>query len=72
MPAAAPAAAATTARFTPAPVLSLLLDILACNDNSANPVDDGCWLAGLVAALGQCKLASVADLAKVTIAGWGN
>jgi hypothetical protein len=24
-----------------------------------------------VAALGQCKLASVADLAKVTVASWG-
>jgi hypothetical protein len=49
----------------------MLLDMLACNDNSANPIDDGYWLAGLVAALGQCKLATVADLARVSqAAGW--
>jgi len=51
--------------LTPAPVLDVLLDMLSCNDNSANPVDDGYWLAGLVAALGQLRLASVADLARV-------
>jgi hypothetical protein len=47
----------------------MLLDMLACNDNSANPVDDGYWLTGLVAALGQCKLATVDDLARVSPGG---
>jgi hypothetical protein len=46
-------------------VLELLLDILASNDNSSNPLDDGHWLAGLAAALGQLRLRDTVQLAKV-------
>jgi hypothetical protein len=52
-------------RFTPPHVLELLLDILASNDNSSNPLEDGHWLAGLVAALGQLRLRNTVELAKV-------
>jgi hypothetical protein len=48
-------------------VLALLLDILASNDNSSNALDDGHWLAGLVAALGQLKLRNTTELAKVCL-----
>jgi predicted amino acid-binding ACT domain protein len=48
-------------------VLELLLDILGSNDNSSNPLDDGHWLAGLVAALGQLRLRNTVELAKVRL-----
>jgi hypothetical protein len=55
-------------RLTPPLVLAQLLDLLLCNDNSNNPLEDDYWLASLVAALGQLKLSSVEDLAKVMAA----
>eukprot|EP00879_Flechtneria_rotunda_P028850 GHRR01031082.1.p1 GENE.GHRR01031082.1~~GHRR01031082.1.p1 ORF type:complete len:966 (+),score=503.48 GHRR01031082.1:166-3063(+) len=62
---AALAAARDAQGFTPEPVLALLLDVLACNDNSSNPIDDGYWLAALVTALGNTRLTTDADLARV-------
>jgi hypothetical protein len=60
-----PTNTALPCRFTPSHVLELLLDILASNDNSSNPLEDGHWLAGLVAALGQLRLRNTVELAKV-------
>jgi hypothetical protein len=57
--------AALACSFTPPQVLQLLLDILVSNDNSSNPLDDGHWLAGLVAAVGQLRLRNTVELAKV-------
>lgn len=56
-------------RLTPGPVLDMLLELLACNDNSACHIDDAHWLAGLVAALGQLRLPCVGDLARVSMPG---
>lgn len=61
----AASAAACDCSFTPPQVLALLLELLACNDNSSNPLDDGHWLAGLVAGLGQLRLRHTGELAKV-------
>ncbi|KAI8462736.1 MAG: hypothetical protein J3K34DRAFT_527522 [Monoraphidium minutum] len=50
---------------TPDFVLDLLLAALRENDNSHNAFGDAHWLAGLVAALGGCRPADAAQLARV-------
>lgn len=58
-------------RYTPEGILAQLLELLACSDNSSNPVDDGHWLAALLTALGQLRLSNAAELAKVGIESHG-